>query len=312
MKRTKLTKAARAEKRLARRETFKKRLGRWSWKTEIVTLLAIFVLVTVQCAAINGLYKPNGLISGGFTGVGMLIEYVTGFPSSITILLLNIPLMMIALWKLNFRFTVYTIVASLYFSAAMAFTSGIRIPFDFSDPISRLTSAMLGGVVCGLCGAPIVRCGTSTGGFDIVSLLLSKRFSFPMGTISYAFNVVVASSLALVNGLDVAALSLVVMFISSTAFNNALQGLNRTKTLFVISDKWEEIAPHILEKVHRGVTLIPAKGAYTGADKTVVYIIAKTMELSTIRHIVLGIDPSAMLSIIDTREVVGRGFTPNN
>ena len=285
---------------------------RWNWRSELLTLATILVMVTVQCAAINGLYKPNGLISGGFTGVSMLIEYSTGFPSSITLLLVNIPLLVLAVWKLHLRFTIYTIIASLYFSLAMAFTANIQIPFDFSDPLSRLTSALLGGVICGFCGAPIVRRGASTGGFDIISLLLSKRFSFPMGTISYAFNVLVTGALAFVNGLDVAALSMVVLFVSSIAFNNVLQGMNRTKTLFIISDRWEEIAPHVLEEVHRGVTLIPAKGAYTGREKTVVYVIARTTELSAIRHIVLAIDPAAMISIIDTREVVGRGFTPNN
>ena len=154
--------------------------------------------------------------------------------------------------------------------------------------------------------------GASTGGFDIIALLLTKKFSFPMGTISYAFNALVTGALAFVNGLDVAALSMVVLFVSSMAFNNVLQGMNRTKTLFIISDRWEEIAPHVLEEVHRGVTLIPAKGAYTGREKTLVYVIARTTELSAIRHIVLELDPAAMISIIDTREVVGRGFTPNN
>ena len=269
-------------------------------------------MITIQCVAINGLYKPNGLISGGVTGVGMLIEYITGFPSWLSILLLNIPLLALAVWKLHFKFTLYTIVASVYFSAAMAFTAGIRIPFDFSNPLSQLTSALLGAVICGAVGAPIVRRGASTGGMDIVSLLLMKRFSFPMGTISYVFNVLVTGALAFVNGLDVAALAILVMFVSSTAFNNVLQGLNRTKTLFIISDRWEEIAPHVLKEVHRGVTLIPAKGAYTGKDKTVVYVIARTTELAAIRRIVLDVDPRAMFSIIDTREVVGRGFTPNN
>ena len=68
----------------------------------------------------------------------------------------------------------------------------------------------------------------------------------------------------------------------------------------------------MLKDVHRGVTLIPAKGAYTGQDRTVVYIIARTTELAAIRRIVMAVDPRAMFSIIDTREVVGRGFTPNN
>lgn len=278
------------------------------WKQELFTLLIILSMVFVQCVAINGLYKPNGLVSGGFTGIGMLVEYALAVPAWLTLLVLNIPVLILALCKMRLKFTVYTIITSLWFTACMGLTAGIRIPFDFEDPVSRITSALLGAVICGACGAPIIRRGASGGGTDVIALLLNRRFSFPMGSISLGINLLIIAGLALIRGLDVAALSIVVMFVSSVAFNNVMQGLNRTKTLFIISDHWEQIAPHVLAEVHRGVTLIPAKGAYTGRDKTLVYVIARTTELSVIRRIVREIDPEALISIIDTREVLGRGF----
>ena len=278
------------------------------WKQELFTLLIILSMVFVQCVAINGLYKPNGLVSGGFTGIGMLVEYALAVPAWLTLLVLNIPVLILALCKMRLKFTVYTIITSLWFTACMGLTAGIRIPFDFEDPVSRITSALLGAVISGACGAPIIRRGASCGGTDVIALLLNRRFSFPMGSISLGINLLIIAGLALIRGLDVAALSIVVMFVSSVAFNNVMQGLNRTKTLFIISDHWEQIAPHVLAEVHRGVTLIPAKGAYTGRDKTLVYVIARTTELSVIRRIVREIDPEALISIIDTREVLGRGF----
>ena len=278
------------------------------WKQELFTLLIILSMVFVQCVAINGLYKPNGLVSGGFTGIGMLVEYALAVPAWLTLLVLNILVLILALCKMRLKFTVYTIITSLWFTACMGLTAGIRIPFDFEDPVSRITSALLGAVICGACGAPIIRRGASGGGTDVIALLLNRRFSFPMGSISLGINLLIIAGLALIRGLDVAALSIVVMFVSSVAFNNVMQGLNRTKTLFIISDHWEQIAPHVLAEVHRGVTLIPAKGAYTGRDKTLVYVIARTTELSVIRRIVREIDPEALISIIDTREVLGRGF----
>ena len=278
------------------------------WKQELFTLLIILSMVFVQCVAINGLYNPNGLVSVGFTGIGMLVEYALAVPAWLTLLVLNIPVLILALCKMRLKFTVYTIITSLWFTACMGLTAGIRIPFDFEDPVSRITSALLGAVICGACGAPIIRRGASGGGTDVIALLLNRRFSFPMGSISLGINLLIIAGLALIRGLDVAALSIVVMFVSSVAFNNVMQGLNRTKTLFIISDHWEQIAPHVLAEVHRGVTLIPAKGAYTGRDKTLVYVIARTTELSVIRRIVREIDPEALISIIDTREVLGRGF----
>ena len=283
---------------------------RWNidWKQEAVTLLIIVVMITLQSIVVNGLYKPNGLVSGGFTGVGMLLEYGLSIPTWVSLIVLNIPVLILAFRKLHLRFTLYTLFASVVFIIAVALTENIRIPFDFSDPVSRITSALLGGVICGAASAPIIRRGASGGGFEIVSILLSKRYSFPIGTISLAFNLLVITCLAFIRGLDAAAMSAIILFVSSVAMNAAIQGLNRTKTLFVISEHWQEIAPHILTEVHRGVTLIPAKGAYTGNDKTVVYIIARTTELAVIRRIVKEADPDAMLSVIDTREVVGRGF----
>jgi len=100
--------------------------------------------------------------------------------------------------------------------------------------------------------------------------------------------------------------------VTSIAFNNIILGVNRTKTLFIISDKWEEIAPDVLNKMHRGVTYIPCRGAYTNQEKTLVYILTKTIELGRIRRIVLEKDPKAIISIIDTREVIGKGFSAVN
>lgn len=281
---------------------------KFDWKYELGTIVIIVVLVALQAVVINGMYKPNGLVSGGFTGTAMLFEYAFGLPMGITVFVLNIPVLLLALWKLHLRFTIYTIFSTLWFSFCATLTANVQIPFDFTDPVSRITSALLGAVIVGATGAPIVRRGASGGGTDILALLLSKRYSFQMGTLNLAFNLIVIAALAFIKGLDVAALSIVVMFVSSVAFNNAMQGLNRTKTLFIISDRWEEIAPDVLSQVHRGVTLIPAKGAYTGNDKTLVYVIARTTELASIRRIVREKDPKAMLSIIDTREVLGRGF----
>lgn len=98
------------------------------------------------------------------------------------------------------------------------------------------------------------------------------------------------------------------MFVCNVSFNFALEGLNRTHTVFIISDKWDEIAPTVLNKLHRGVTYISAEGAYTGKQRKLVYCIVKTVELAPLKRIVKEHDEYAMISVIDTREVSGRGF----
>ena len=277
-----------------------------------VTLLA----VTGQALAILWFYRPVGIVSGGITGISMLLNYATGgnIQSWIPMVALNAPLLFLAYRELHLKFVIYTTLCTLYFSLIFAIFENLPTVqvFDMTNPVMPLISTIFGAVLNGVFGAIIIRNGSSTGGFDIVSLLVNKRTSFPVGTISMAFNMVIVIALAFVEGMEVAALSIIALFTCSVSFNNALLGLNRTKTLFIISDKWGEFAQEVMNTVHRGITYIPARGAYTNAEREIVYIIAKTVEVATIRRIVLQHDPQAIISVIDTKEVVGRGFTANN
>ena len=292
---------------------------------EMKTVVLMMLMITIEAFSVKLLYTPAGVVTGGVTGIGMLISYATGgaFPSWIFIAIANTPLLILAFRYLHIRFTVYTLLMTVLFSVELAIFESIPFPelFDVSEPAWRVVSVIFGAVTMGFAGGMIVRLGGSTGGMDIVSLLLNRKYSISMGTISMSLNVVIAVTLGVVRaigahdfriGVEGASLSIIALFVMSIAFNNIILGINRTKTLFIISDKWEEIAPEVLNKVHRGVTYIPCRGAYTNAEKTLVYILTKTIELAAIRRIVLEKDPKAIISIIDTREVIGKGFSAVN
>ncbi len=292
---------------------------------ELKTMFLMTLMITIEALAVVLLYTPAGVVTGGVTGIGMLISYATdgAFPSWIFIVIANTPLLILAFRYLHIRFTVYTLLMTVLFSAELAIFGTIDFPalFDVSEPAWRVVSVVFGAVIMGFAGGMIVRLGGSTGGMDIVSLLLNRRYSISMGTISMSLNVVIAVTLGVARaigahdfraGIEGAALSIIALFITSIAFNNIILGINRTKTLFIISDKWDEIAPEVLNKMHRGVTYIPCRGAYTNTEKTLVYILTKTIELGSIRRLVLEKDPKAIISIIDTREVIGKGFSAVN
>ncbi len=101
-------------------------------------------------------------------------------------------------------------------------------------------------------------------------------------------------------------------FIANTAFNYGMNGFNRNMTVFIISEKWDEIAPHVLNEMHRGVTYLNGEGAYTGQPRKIVYCIVKTTELAKLKSIVRKLDKNALFSIVETKEVVGRGFAAMN
>ena len=272
-------------------------------KQDAVTFVIVIAACFIQALAINGFYVPHSFLSGGVTGVALLLDYVFDIPSWIPIIILNIPISIIGLKYLNAKFIIFSVIGTLVLSGALALTKNFNIVIE-----NELVAAAVGSAVIGISGAPVVRRGATLGGIDVISVILGKRFSMSMGTINIMFNIIIMSVLGFVRGIEIALVSMIAMFVSNVAFNYAVQGLNRTVTVFVISDKWDEIAPEVMTVMHRGVTYIPAQGAYTGAERKVVYCIVKTVELSAFKRIVYTRDPKAMVSVIETREVVGRGF----
>lgn len=272
-------------------------------KQDAVTFVIVIAACFIQALAINGFYVPHSFLSGGVTGVALLLDYVFDIPSWIPIIILNIPISIIGLKYLNAKFIIFSVIGTLVLSGALALTKNFNIVIE-----NELVAAAVGSAVIGISGAPVVRRGATLGGIDVISVILGKRFSMSMGTINIMFNIIIMSVLGFVRGIEIALVSMIAMFVSNVAFNYAVQGLNRTVTVFVISDKWDEIAPEVMTVMHRGVTYIPAQGAYTGTERKVVYCIVKTVELSALKRIVYTRDPKAMVSVIETREVVGRGF----
>ncbi len=272
-------------------------------KQDAITFVIVVAACFIQALAINGFYVPHSFLSGGVTGVALLLDYVFDIPSWIPIIILNIPISIIGLKYLNAKFIIFSVIGTLVLSGALALTKNFNIVIE-----NELVAAAVGAAVIGISGAPVVRRGATLGGIDVISVILGKRFSMSMGTINIMFNIIIMSVLGFVRGIEIALVSMIAMFVSNVAFNYAVQGLNRTVTVFVISDKWVEIAPEVMTVMHRGVTYISAQGAYTGAERKVVYCIVKTVELSALKRIVYTRDPKAMVSVIETREVVGRGF----
>ena len=299
-----------------------------SVRREARALPLMILMILLESFAIVLFYTPANVVSGGVTGLGMLLGYATNdlIPTWVVILAVNIPLLLWAYRDLHRKFVIYTALLTFLFSAGIAVIKAlvakfqVPSPFDTTDTAWRFVSAMTGAMVMGFCGAMIVRLGGSTGGTDIVALMLSRRTSFPMGTLAMAVNLVIAFSLGILQsfqsgdfriGVEGCALSVIALGVQSVVFNNMMLGMNRNKTLFIISDKWNEIAPEVLQ-LHRGVTYIPCKGAFTNKEKILVYILAKNAELAKIRAIVKSHDEHAIISIIDTREVFGKGFSPVN
>ena len=276
-----------------------------------MTLLMIVLTCLFHSFVISAFYTPHHFLSGGVTGIAMLVQYVTGVPRFVPLILLNLPICLIGLRHVNLKFILFSATATLLYSLffAIPFIADFRI--DLGEN-SEMLSMVVGAALMGFSGVPVVKRGATLGGMDVLSVILSRRFSIQMGTFNIAYNLVIMTVLGFFYGVRPALFSMLATFISNTAFNYGMNGFNRNMTVFIISEKWEEIAPHVLNEMHRGVTYLSGEGAYTGQPRKVVYCIVKTTELAKLKAIVRRLDEKALFSVVETKEVVGRGFAAMN
>ncbi|MDO5110798.1 MAG: YitT family protein [Clostridia bacterium] len=274
------------------------------WKKDSVTLLIIAAVCFIQAAAINGFYVPHMVLSGGYTGVAMLVHYLFGFPTWAVIAALNIPTVLIGLKFLRPKTVLFSAFAPFIFSVCFSLTEGL----DFGVSNSLLSVAA-GSCILGAAAVFVINRDATLGGTDIIALILARRFSIPMGTFSLLFNLVIMSMLGFTRGLELALLSILGSFVSNAVFNYGLRGFNRTNTVLIFSEKWKAIAPHVLHDMGAGLTYLHGEGGYTHEFKEVVLCMVRTSEIARLKAIVKHEDPNAMFSIIETKEIVGRGFS---
>ncbi len=274
-----------------------------SRRHDAVTVLLIIAVCFLQAAAINGFYVPHGFLSGGVTGIAMLGLYLFDWPIWVTVITLNIPICLVGFKLLKARTVLFSVLAFSVFALASALTRGLD--FGVEDPV---IAALAGGALVGLSSAPVVKRDATMGGTDIITAILSRRYSISMGTFSIMLNILIMGTLAVFRGLELGLISILATCAANMSFTAALRAMNRRVTVFIITDRWDEIAQPVLEVMHRGVTYIQAEGGYTHAPKKLVYCMVKNSELARLKNIVREHDPNALLSIIESREVIGRGF----
>lgn len=273
-------------------------------KDQIIRIIYILLGSFVYSMAINALYIPHQLLSGGATGIAMMLEYLFRIPVSISLVALNIPLFFGGYRSLGKRFVFLSIIAVISSSVFLALTRTWIIPVENS-----LIAAIFGGLISGIGSGIIIKNRGSLGGSDIIAIIVNKYFSFSIGGIGMAINAIILVFAAFLFNVEMAMLTMIAIFVAQKAVDAIQEGFNHQKTVIIVSDKSEEIAKELLTSINRGITFLDGSGAYTGKERKLIYMVVRVMELSRTRDIVHRIDPAAFLSIIDTREVQGKGFT---
>lgn len=252
---------------------------------------------------INIFIKANGLALGGFSGIGLLINYNFGLPIGLFTLIANIPLLIISFKVWGRKYIIGTLVGVIASSIALDALSVLSLSVD--DP---LLPAIYGGLCTGVGTGIVMRGGGTLGGTDILAQLCNKYKGTSLGTFYLIFDACVLAAVALMYGLTVTLYSLVTVFMSSTVINKVVDGLDSGKQAFIMSKKPDEIADFITNDLKRGFTFMHGQGGYQRKEMEVIVCVVSRWQIFRLRQGVHHIDPNAFIIINDAHEVYGEGF----
>lgn len=252
------------------------------------------------CAlAVNGIIIPHEFAAGGITGLAIIIREI--FPAvdvGWSYFLINVPLFMGAIMAVGRRFFFYSLVGTMFFSLAL-----LVIKVDFAVE-NEILAAIFSGIIIGVGAGMTLRSQGSAGGADILSVMLMKRFSIPLGSSLLALNVLVLSLTTLIYSLESALYTLIQLYVSARLVNLVVTGLSQRKAVMIISKQWPEINREILRDLRRGTTVIPARGGYSGSEEHMLYAVVNFREIGSLKRTIRSIDPDAFVVVTDTLEVM--------
>ena len=272
----------------------------------------IFLLLgtALVAASIQCIYDPISLVTGGFTGIAIIVKEVTGgifeggIPLWFTNLVLNIPVFLFALKIKGRRFIGRTLIGTMLFSAWLYVIPSVDLPQG-----DYILAAVFGGVIGGAGMGFVLLAKATTGGTDMVATLIQHYLRhYSIVQIMQLLDGAIVLLGMYVFGIHAALYAIVAIFITCKVSDALMEGFKFSKVAFIISDKYELVAKRILEDLDRGVTGLHAKGMYSGAEKCMLYCVVSQKEIVQVKEIVQEADPEAFVIVSDAREVLGEGF----
>lgn len=269
-----------------------------------------YIGMTIGCliasCSINLFIVPSHLLTGGATGIAIIVYYLTDLPIGIQTFIYNIPLLFASYKLLGKQYTIDIIVGTFIFASCL---DAMKFLNAYAPVDDLMLAAIFGGVFNGIGYGIVFRMNGSTGGFDILGAIIKKYYSMNMGAAIFGFNCIVVSIAGIMFGIAPAMFTLICMYVNSQVTDKVSAGFNRKKAILIVSDKSREIADEIINIVGRGVTFLHGQGAFTGREKNVILVVVSLTQIAKIKLITHTVDEHAFLLIMSANEVMGRGFT---
>ncbi len=279
-------------------------------------LLRMAAGTSLMALAVNFVYEPMGLVTGGVSGLSILIKHMTtpwihgGFPVGVSNFLINIPIFLLALRVMGKRFTRDTFFANVWFTVML-----LVIPTGSPSAIivkDYLLAVVVGGVLTGAGLGLVFSARTSTGGTDLLSSVMQKKLpQYTVAQILMCIDSIVVVLGAVTFGIRAAVYAVMAVYIGSRVMDAMLEGVKFAKSVYVISEQYDQIGSRVMEKLNRGVTILDVKGMYTGKKQKMLYCVVGKKQIAELTEIIRVCDDRAFVIVQDAREVLGEGFIEN-
>ena len=272
-------------------------------KKILLNLLFLALGAFIAAFAIECFLVPHSIIDGGIIGISMMSAYKTKLPLGLFIVVLNFPFICLAWQKMGKAF-----VFSTFFAVTMLAIGVTMIPVwahgkHVSDPF---LACIFGGVILGLGVGLILRNNGSTDGTEIVAIRFAKKLGFSVGEIIMFFNLFIFMAAGIIyDSWQSAMYSILTYFIAYKVIDIVIEGLNESKSIFVISDASREIGPAIMQHFDISITYIAGRGGYSMQEKKIIYCVINRLEVAKLKTLVKSIDPTAFIAIENVHEVEG-------
>ncbi|CAM2798046.1 YitT family protein [Paenibacillus sediminis] len=279
--------------------------------TQLKTIIPIVLGAAIYAFGLLYFIIPNHLMEGGVTGITVLLNYGFHIPTAISNLCINIPLFILG-WKvLGSRQMIYTgvgigAVTLFLWLFESLIDNGLFEPFKTEH--DYILASLYAGVTLGAGLGIVFRFGGTTGGSDIIARICNRKFGWSMGQVILVVDIIIIGASLLFISKEKILYTFVAVYIASKVIDFIQEGAYRAKAFTIISDHGPDIADVITKEMDRGVTLIPAIGAYSKMAKHIVYCVVSRQEIRRLNSIVKAIDPRSFVIISDVHDVLGEGF----
>lgn len=278
-----------------------------NWRKGLETIICVLLGNIALAVAVGAFIVPHGIITGGSTGIALTINHYVKGNLSVTIFIVNILLFILGTIVLGKKFALTTLVSTVVYPVFLSIVQAIPGITKLTDHI--MLASLYGGAVLGLGIGLVVRVGASTGGTDILALVLHKWFHIPLAVFIYMVDFSVLLCQAFFSNSEQILHGILVLVVAAMALNRVMLMGQSQIQLFIITEKYEEVKEKVLKEIDAGVTMVHIETGYGAKQQKGVLCVIPNRKLYSVNQVVQSVDPKAFITITQINEVRGRGFT---